>query len=164
MSQVTVTGHIICEVILPIKINNISSLEFGSIEKPKENKELVVNPVLTTSSEPTIVDSNNKSEINANITESSATSNFIFPATFNISGEPNSIFNIILPNYVLIKRIGGNESMTVNSFMSLPSKKGKLDNTGIGAISVGATLNINGDQTPGIYRSISNFELIVSYE
>jgi hypothetical protein len=164
MSQVTTVGHVTCEVISPLRINNVSRLEFGDIEKTKENKELVVSPVLTTSSELTIVDSNNKSEITANIIESSTTSNFSFPATFNLSGEPNSIYNISLPSSILITKIGGTESMVVNSFTSMPTRSGKLDNIGIGAISVGAKLNINGDQTPGLYKSTTSFEVCVNYE
>jgi hypothetical protein len=164
LSQVTVVGHITCEVISPITINNVSRLEFGSIQKSKENKELTVFPALTSSNESMIIRFNNTSEITATITESLLDNQFSFPATFNLSGGPNSVYNISLPSYVLITRIGGNEGMIVNSFTSLPSKKGKLDNTGIGAISVGATLNINGNQTPGLYKSISNFEITVSYE
>ena len=164
IAQTTAIGHVVCEVISPLKINNVSVLEFGEIEKSEENKILVVNPILTTSSETVIEFFDNTSEINATITESSLTNQVSSPAIFNLSGSPNSIYTISLPSFILLTRTGGTESMLVNSFTSLPSIKGKLDNNGIGAISVGAKLNINGYQTPGLYKSISNFEITVSYE
>ncbi len=164
IAQTTATGHVVCEVISPLKINNVSGLEFGEIEKSEENKILVVNPILTTSSETIIEFFNNTSEINATITESSPTNQVSYPAIFNLSGSPNSIYTISLPAFILLTRIGGTEKMLVNSFVSLPPQKGKLDIYGTGALSVGATLHIDKNQMPGIYKSIGDFKLIVIYE
>lgn len=86
-------------------------------------------------------------------------------AAFAVTGEGNSTYSITLPsgNYT-ITRLTGSETMTVNNFVSSPSVvAGGTLSDGSQNITVGATLNVNSGQVPGVYTNATGFDVTVNY-
>ncbi len=71
-------------------------------------------------------------------------------AEFTIEGGPNVIYNISLPDSVLLRDAQGNTLM-VNRFTSLPKVSGLLEDSGQQQLSVDATLNVEESQSDGAY-------------
>lgn len=72
------------------------------------------------------------------------------PAVFSVSGLPNAVYAITLPNFVVLSGASGN-SMVVDGFSSQPFGNGLTDPGGEQNLFVGATLNINANQAVGSY-------------
>ena len=85
----------------------------------------------------------------------------ITAASFDVSGGANLTYAITLPLNCIISS-GGN-TMTVDTFTSTPSSTGTLNGIGTQQLKIGATLNIAGAQTAGIYTSGSPFTVTVNY-
>jgi hypothetical protein len=84
-------------------------------------------------------------------------------ASFQVSGEGSYTYSISLPNETFtLKRTSGSETMLINNFTSIPSGSGKLI-SGTQTILVGATLNIEADQTIGEYVCETGFNVTVNY-
>lgn len=161
----TITGKISCEVVSsPLAIQNISKMEFGSIEKRLLEQQIIIMPILVNPSLDQIITGfNNRSEIRATIVESAKTGQQqSYPSIFVVAGAPNVNYEINLPSKVIIYQVDGSEAMTVDHFTSIPSQKGTLDQNGRSAISVGATLNVGQLQTSGVYNS-QEFEIKINY-
>lgn len=94
-----------------------------------------------------------------------ATTGTIAAAAFNVTGENNFTYSITLPqNDYVITRDGGSETMTVNSFISIPGvESGGRLNTGSQTLTVGATLIVSENQEPGVYSNPTGFEITVNY-
>jgi hypothetical protein len=75
------------------------------------------------------------------------------PATFEISGDPNALYVITLPDSVVITSAAG-DSMTVDNFTSAPSVSGQLDSSGKENLNVGARMNVGSFQPFGAYSGI----------
>jgi len=75
------------------------------------------------------------------------------PATFEISGDPNALYMITLPDSVVITSSAG-DTMTVDNFTSSPSGNGQLDPGGRQNLNVGATMNVGSFQPFGAYQGI----------
>ena len=75
------------------------------------------------------------------------------PASFEISGDPNALYMITLPTYVVITSSAG-DTMTVDNFTSAPSGNGQLDPAGRQSLNVGATMNVGSFQAFGAYQGI----------
>ena len=73
------------------------------------------------------------------------------PATFEVSGDPNALYNITLPTSVVITSSSG-DSMTVENFFSAPSNNGQLDISGRQNFNVGATMIVDSFQPFGAYQ------------
>lgn len=84
-------------------------------------------------------------------------------AQFTVSGEPNYTYAITLPaTFTLYESGVGPESMTVNSFTSIPSATGSLT-AGTETVLIGATLNAGASQAAGSYTNATGFDVIVNY-
>ncbi len=83
-------------------------------------------------------------------------------ASFNVTGEGSNTYSITLPGSVTLDS-GGN-TMTANTFVSLPLTTGVLDGTGNQTLLVGATLAVGTAvaQTVGVYTSAA-FNVTVNY-
>lgn len=81
-------------------------------------------------------------------------------ATFTVTGTTGAVYTISLPASAIIS-FSGND-MTVNNFTSTPTPTGTLTG-GTSALSVGATLNVNGGQAAGLYTSVTPFVVNVNY-
>ncbi len=75
------------------------------------------------------------------------------PANFEVSGDPNGLYDITLPTSIVISSAGG-DSMTVDNFISAPETNGQLDAGGRQNLSVAARLNVGSFQPFGAYRGL----------
>ena len=75
------------------------------------------------------------------------------PANFEVSGEPNGLYDITLPLTVVITS-GAGDSMTVDNFISTPDMNGQLDSGGTQNLSVAARLNVGSFQPFGAYSGL----------
>ena len=82
------------------------------------------------------------------------------PANFEVSGDPNGLYDITLPLSVVINSAAG-DSMTVDNFSSSPDTNGQLDAGGTENLSVAARLNIGSFQPFGAYSGL--METTVEY-
>ena len=75
------------------------------------------------------------------------------PALFEVSGDPNAFYNVILPDSVELTSAAGNK-MTVSNFSSIPASNGQLDSSGRQNMNVGATLGVDSFQPFGSYSGV----------
>ena len=80
-------------------------------------------------------------------------------AQFGVSGEPNTSYAITLPANGTVQLASGSNSMAVNSFSSSPNAVGQLSLGGSQTLSIGATLNVAGNQPPGNYSGSFNVSI-----
>lgn len=80
-------------------------------------------------------------------------------AQFTVSGQASFTYDISLPVSATLSNAGNN--MIADNFTS--SVAGTLDLSGTESFYVGADLNVNAAQPPGVYTTSSPFFVIVSY-
>jgi len=80
-------------------------------------------------------------------------------AQFSIVGYPTATFSIALPASIVLDN--GGYQMTVSDFVSSLGATSTLDAAGAASLSVGATLNVNANQEPGLYTG--SFDVTVAY-
>ncbi|MEI6851874.1 MAG: DUF4402 domain-containing protein [Bacteroidota bacterium] len=80
-------------------------------------------------------------------------------AQFAIVGYPSATFAISLP--VSIDITNGTSTMAVDNFVSDLGAASTLDGNGEAGLNVGATLNVNAGQEPGLYTG--SFDVTVAY-
>jgi len=85
-------------------------------------------------------------------------------AFFTVTGMPSYVYTITLPSSNIIQRQSGSEQMTVDVFTSNPTPTGTLNISGNGSFYVGATVHVSSLQTPGVYVSVSPFNVTVNYQ
>ncbi|MCX6250473.1 MAG: DUF4402 domain-containing protein [Bacteroidetes bacterium] len=91
-----------------------------------------------------------------------ATVGTVSAATFTVTGVANYTYIITLPLTASTLTSGGN-TMTADSFTSVPTPTGTLDGTGQQTLKVGATLNVGGGQAAGVYTTANPFTVTVNY-
>jgi hypothetical protein len=132
--QATSESSASLKVMRALAIENISPLDFG-----------------------TAVAGSSEQKVEAGETES------LDNASFVVTGQPNSLFTIILPGQIFMSKSGTNaRRIKVDRFVSYPGYSGSLDQRGKRMLYVGATresLPINTE--PGDYRG--SFEVSVVY-
>jgi hypothetical protein len=88
-------------------------------------------------------------------------------ATFLVEGEPSTTYAITIPApaWELTITNPNSNTMIVNNWTSFPSGTGSLDISGTETLYVGADLQVEANQDPGIYYSgLGNtFEVKVNY-
>jgi len=80
-------------------------------------------------------------------------------ASFDIQGYPGASFTIDLPSSIDIE--SGNDEMEVDNFVSSLGATNSLSNQGTATLVVGATLNVEANQAPGLYSG--TFDVVVAY-
>lgn len=80
-------------------------------------------------------------------------------AQFSIIGYASATFAITLPSDIEISN--GTSQMTVDNFISDLGATSTLDGNGEATLNVGATLNVNAGQEPGLYTG--SFDVTVAY-
>lgn len=91
------------------------------------------------------------------------TSDNLENASFNVTGDPNRAFTIVLPTSAdVITGTGGNrKKLTVTSFTSFPSGNGTLSSVGDRVVYVGATIPaIPTNLTVGSYSGSFTFTVL----
>lgn len=82
-------------------------------------------------------------------------------ATFEVTGQQDFSYTVNLPTSEFILS-NGNETMIIKDFTSSITKNNRLQG-GSGTVRVGATLEVNPNQTPGIYTSLGSMSVTVNY-
>lgn len=72
------------------------------------------------------------------------------PALYEVSGDPNALYSITLPDSVVLTSAAGSK-MTVSNFSSIPALSGQLDAGGRQNVNIGATLGVGSFQPFGSY-------------
>lgn len=82
-------------------------------------------------------------------------------ASFIVTGQKGFSFNLTLPqgNYLLSN---GKQNIVLKDFTSSLVSTGKLS-SGISEFNIGATIEVQPGQTPGIYRSLGSLPVTVHY-
>ena len=75
------------------------------------------------------------------------------PARYEVTGDPNALYSITLPESVVITSAAG-DRMVVDSFVSTPSSGGQLDAGGRQNLTVGATMRVGSFQPFGAYTGV----------
>jgi hypothetical protein len=83
-------------------------------------------------------------------------------AQFTVSGTPGAAYAISLPANGTVALTGPGADMALNGFVSSPSPGGILSGGGNQLLSIGATLSVGSNQTPGSYSG--SFNVTVTYE
>lgn len=145
--QATTSALVSATIITPISITNTSAMNFGNIAVNSSDGTVVLPPV-------------GARTFTGGVTLPVVTGG-PSAASFNVAGEGTSTYSITLPNsdYTISN---GTETMIVNTFRSTPSGTGTLTG-GAQVLSVGATLNVNGGQDPGVYTNAVGFDVTVNY-
>ncbi|MGM1054434.1 MAG: DUF4402 domain-containing protein [Bacteroidota bacterium] len=132
-------------IIQPITITTTSDMNFANIDA-KDGGQIILTPESTRTGSGGIV---------------LAGAENLSAATFIISGQSGYTYDISLPDdtYTLTNGI---ESMVINNFTS-SSGNGNLIADESQIIRVGATLNVNPNQTPGFYSTPAPLNVTVNY-
>lgn len=134
----TGTGTSTVTVITPLEIAQTKTLDFGQIAAYDTNGTYTVAADATGASA-------------TNVKEFAAGS----AATFNVTGETGKAFTVTLPTSATLA--GAGVTMEVTNFTQVKGAEA----TGTTPVTVGATLNVNGNQAAGVYTG--EYQLIVQY-
>ena len=132
-------------IIQPIGVTTTSNMNFAGIDA-KSGGTITLTPENTRITSGNVVLANGA---------------MVSAAAFEVTGEPGFAFSISLPqeDYVLSN---GNENMIIKEFTSSFTGGGNLTG-GSKVVRVGATLNVNPNQTPGVYNSTRPMNITVDY-
>lgn len=141
----TATANASANIVQPLEIMKVADLAFGNI---------AAGPVSGT----VTIDTDGSRSGDGGITLIAA-GNVSNAANFSIVGYPEATFTIELPSSILIES-NGNEMM-VDNFVSSLGDMSTLDVDGNSDLTVGATLNVEANQEPGLYTG--TFDVTVAY-
>ncbi|MFD1095898.1 DUF4402 domain-containing protein [Salegentibacter chungangensis] len=144
-SQATATFTASATIIQPIGITTTSNMNFANIDA-RSGGAVILTPENT--------------RISSGGVELAEGAN-VSAAEFEVTGEAGYSFSVSLPktHYELTN---GSETMILKDFTSSITEGGQIAE-GSKTIRVGATLDINPNQTPGYYTSKGSMEVSVNY-
>jgi hypothetical protein len=149
-SQVSSANAIVSATIVkPIQISKVKDLDFGDIASGVTAGTVVIAP--TAASARTTIGG-------VSLPSGSGT---VQSAKFIITGATNAVYSITLPSGT-INLSNGTNFMTLGNFTSTPAISGTIPSDSQ-PLYVGATLNVNAYQQPGIYKSVEDFVVMVNY-
>lgn len=146
-AQVSASASINATIVNPIAISKTVDLNFGNV---------AVGAIGTVVLSPA---SNRTTTGGVTLPSTQGT---VAAASFIVSGKSNYTYSITLPSEAITINDAGSNSMTVSAWTSTPTSTGTLTG-GTSTLLVGATLNINAGQTPGVYTSATPLNIIVNY-
>jgi hypothetical protein len=149
-AQATATATATATIIAPITIANAVDMNFGNLAIQAGTAGTVV-----------IAPAGTRTRT-AGVTLPSTTGTFT-QASFTVGGEGVYTYTITLPstNYTITDPVS-TATMIVNTFTVTPSGTGTLT-AGAQTLNVGATLNVEAAQTPGVYTNATGFDVTVNY-
>jgi hypothetical protein len=149
-AQATATATATATIIAPITIANAVDMNFGNLAIEAGTAGTVV-----------IAPAGTRTRT-AGVTLPSTTGTFT-QASFTVGGEGVYTYTITLPstNYTITDPVS-TATMIVNTFTITPSGTGTLT-AGAQTLNVGATLNVEAAQTPGVYTNATGFDVTVNY-
>jgi len=145
MAQATATFTASVTIIQPIGIINTANMNFANVDA-KSGGTVILDP-----------DNTRSSQGGVELTDG----NTVSAATFEVTGQAGYTYSITLPNsdHVLTN---GTEDIIIKDFTSSLKNEGSLAD-GSQTLRVGASLDINPNQTPGNYTSPGGFNITVNY-
>lgn len=132
-------------IIQPITITTISDMDFANIDA-KTGGQMILTPDNTRISSGGVVLAGEEN---------------LSAATFIVSGQSGYTYDISLPEDTFTLT-NGSENMVINNFTSSISN-GNLIADESQTIRIGATLNVNANQTPGFYSTLAPLNVTVNY-
>lgn len=75
-------------------------------------------------------------------------------ARFQVTGQKNAMYAVLLPPSAVLTRRGGSETITVTDFSLKSDNSYKLQGNGWDRFSVGGTLAVSGGQRAGTYSGL----------
>jgi hypothetical protein len=149
-AQATATATATANIIAPITIANVVDMNFGNVAIQAGTAGTVVLAPAGTRTR------------TAGVTLPSTTGTFT-QASFIVGGESVYTYTITLPSAdYTITDLVSSATMIVNTFTITPSGTGILT-AGAQTLNVGATLNVDAAQAPGVYTNINGFDVTVNY-
>lgn len=145
-AEAEATARAAATIIQPITIENTRDLNFGDIA------------VNSTSGGTVVLPTTGERSSTGGVTLP-ATTGTVTSARFIVTGVDGYAFSIQLPNSITLSGTG--DPMTVSSIVSTPSANGTIN--GETEILVGATLEVNANQTPGLYENTEDLTVTVDY-
>lgn len=144
-AQATASFKASATIIQPIGITNVSNLNFAEVDA-KAGGEIILTP-----EETRLVSGNSTLGDGSSVTA----------AAFEVTGDQNFTYSITLPldSY---KLTNGPESMVIKDFTSNQGAVANLAG-GRSLFKIGATLEINSQQSPGKYSSTTPMNVTVNY-
>jgi len=145
IAQATATFTASVTIIQPIGITTTANMNFANLDA-KSGGAVILSP-----------DNSRMSQGGVELTDG----NTVSAATFEVTGQAGYTYSITLPNsdHVLTNGI---DDIIIRDFTSSLKDEGSLAD-GSQTLSVGASLDINPNQTPGNYTSPGGFNITVNY-
>lgn len=147
-AQANATATASATIVTPIAIANATDMNFGNIAVIATGGTVVLTPAGTRS-------------VTGDVTLPAVTGT-VTAATFDVTGQANFTYSITLPAAALTIT-NGTDNMDVDTWTSSPTPTGTLDGSGAQTLSVGATLNIAGGESSGVYTGAGPFTVTVNY-
>ncbi len=144
-TQATASFTASATIIQPIGITTTANMNFANLDA-KSGGTVILTPESTRTSTGGVSLSDNTA---------------ISAAAFEVTGEDGFSFSITLPQNEY-KLSNGSENMIIKDFTSSLADGGYVSG-GSRIIKVGATLNVNPNQTPGVYNSQNPMNVTVNY-
>ena len=145
MAQATATFTASVTIIQPIGIINTANMNFANVDA-KSGGTVILDPDNTRSSHGGV-------EL--------ADGNTFSAATFEVTGQAGYTYSITLPDSDQVLT-NGTDDIIIRDFTSSLEDEGSLA-LGSQTLRVGASLDINPNQTPGKYTSPGSFNITVNY-
>jgi len=134
------------DVVDPIKINKVADLNFGSVIGGDNPGNIILSPAGTRTANGVEISESSPGEVN--------------PAEATI-GHGNNAYSITLPSsFSLFNSNDPSKAMIIDQFTYTQTSNG---GNGTDIIKIGATLNLEANQSPGSYSNPSGFNATVSY-
>jgi len=143
--QSTATATASAQIVQPLVITKVADLAFGNIAAGTASGTVVID-----------TDGNRMGDGGITLITAGSVSN---AANFSLTGYPEATFTIELPTSILIT--SDDNQMTVDNFVSSLGETSSLDEMGEANLNVGATLNVEPNQAPGLYEG--TFDVTVAY-
>jgi len=145
IAQATATFTASVTIIQPIGITNTANMNFANLDA-KSGGSVILGP-----------DNTRISQGGVELVDG----NTVSAATFEVTGQAGYTYSITLPNsdHVLTN---GTDDIIIRDFTSSLKNEGSLAD-GSQTLRVGASIDINPNQTPGNYTSPGGFNISVNY-
>jgi hypothetical protein len=148
VAQSTATAASDAQIVTPITMSLVNSMNFGNI-------------AVSSVSGGTVVLSSGSTRVGTSGVTLPSSAGTVSAASFTVAGAPSYTYAISLPATAILTN--GSHTMTINSFMSTPSGTGTLNSGGTQSLTVGATLSVGAAQSPGTYTNAGAVPVVVNY-
>lgn len=143
-SQASATATTSVTIVKPISITKAEDMDFAEIAVSETNGTVILAP-------------DGSRTVTGGAAFPSRSNLSPQAASFSVKGESYA-YTVSVPSEIILT--DGNNQMTVNNFTH--DSSGTISDGGE-TLNIGATLHVNGKQTPGNYQNISDLKVTVNY-